>query len=55
MRILFNNCGGIPVDHMGEKHAQIITLMKDMKADFLSIQEHNLNLEIMTGRNTWKN
>ena len=54
IRIAFNNCGGLPVDHEGDKHTQLINSMTTIKADVLGIQEHNLNLQHMSGRNTWK-
>ena len=54
IRLAFNNVGGVPVDFDGEKHGHIIEAMKEMKMDVFGIQEHNLNLEKSTGRETWQ-
>ena len=43
------------MDHEGTKHTQLINSMKEIKADVLGIQEHNLNLQSMTGRSKWDN
>ena len=53
-RIATHNIQGLPVNLKGEKHGQIIRMIKEQKIDYYGMSEINLNLPNISRREQWK-
>ena len=53
-RIATHNIQGLPVNLKGEKHGQIIRMIKEQKIDYYGMSEINLNLPNIPRQEQWK-